>query len=48
MLELTPDKYLSRRINNKNNENKKYPRKNKINGKADGIIKLDPCYWLGS
>jgi hypothetical protein len=48
MLELTPDKHLSRMENNKNNENKKILKENKRNGKADGIIKIDPCYWLGS
>jgi hypothetical protein len=47
MLELTPDKNLSRRGNNKNNGNKKYQKKNKRNGKADEIIKIDPCYRLG-
>jgi hypothetical protein len=39
MLELIPDKYLSHRKTIRTMKTKKYQRKNKRNGKADGIIK---------
>jgi hypothetical protein len=41
MLELILDRNLSRMENNKNNGNKKYPRENKRNERADEINSPD-------